>query len=340
MGKKQQSHTKEKPEVELEEEESTESEVVVEEQASDEPEAGDEDESAEGEEGAGEAASEDEESESESETEASGEESEEDDAADGDDEEKPLEDEVVVSIGDTKAPVEEEEARAPAWVREVRRQNRELARRNRELEEKLKSTSPENKVPAVGPKPKLEDHDFDDVKFEKALETWLERKRAADAAQQTAEATEREQQAAWQKKLEDYGQAKAALKVRDFEDAEIAAQGALSATQQGIIVQGSENPALIIYALGKNPKHAKEIGAIKDPVKFAFAVAKLEKDLKVTARKPKNNTPPPERSVRGSAPSSGAVDSNLARLRADAEKSGDYSKVIAYKAQRRAKANT
>ena len=47
-----------------------------------------------------------------------------------------------------------------------------------------------------------------------------------------------------------------------------------------------------MYALGKNPKKAKELGEITDPVKFAFAVAKLETQLTVTSRK---QVPPPEK---------------------------------------------
>ena len=101
-----------------------------------------------------------------------------------------------------------------------------------------------------------------------------------------------------------------------------------------IVVQGAGNPALLIYAFGKNPKKEDELGSIKDPVKFAFAVAKLEKDLKVTQRKA---APPPEKVVQGNASVSGAVDSTLDRLRSEAEKSGDYTKVFKYKQQQKLK---
>jgi len=108
----------------------------------------------------------------------------------------------------------------------------------------------------------------------------------------------------------------------------------LNVTQQGVVIQGAENPALVIYALGKNPKKAKELASIADPVKFAFAIAKLETQLKVTG---KRTPPPPEKTVGGgTAPIRGAVDSNLERLREDAARTGDYSKVYAYKKQKRA----
>jgi hypothetical protein len=56
--------------------------------------------------------------------------------------------------------------------------------------------------------------------------------------------------------------------------------------------------------------------------------------LKVTNRKA---APPPEKTVQGTGRVTGSVDSTLDRLRADAEKSGDYSKVFAYKQQKRNK---
>jgi hypothetical protein len=147
-----------------------------------------------------------------------------------------------------------------------------------------------------------------------------------------AEADQREQQKAWQARLDNYGKAKTELKVKDFEDAEDVSKEKLSVTQQGIILQGAENPALVIYALGKNPKKAAELGSITDPVKFSFAVAKLETQLKVSNRK---SPPPPEGTVRGTGAVSGAVGNQLERLRAEAEKTGDLSKVMAFKRQQR-----
>jgi hypothetical protein len=241
-------------------------------------------------------------------------------------------DEVIVSIGE-EAPPPEEQTHAPEWVRELRKTNRELQRQNRELQGKLQSTAQTETKPVVlGKKPSLEDYDYDAEKFEEALTTWFERKRQADDANARQEAEVMNQQKAWKAKLDNYGKAKAELRVKDFEDAEAVAQELFNVTQQGVMLQGADNPALVVYALGKNPKKAKELSDIKDPVKFAFAVAKLEKELKVTNRRA---APPPERIVSGTGRVSGAVDSTLERLRAEAEKTGNMTKVIQYKAQRR-----
>ena len=241
-------------------------------------------------------------------------------------------DEVVVSIGE-EAPPPEEQTQAPEWVRELRKTNRELQRQNRELQGKLQTSAQTEIKPVVlGKKPSLEDHDYDAEKFEEALTHWFERKRQADEVNAKQEAEVMTQQKAWQAKLEGYGKAKAELRVKDFDDAEAMAQELFNVTQQGVMLQGADNPALVVYALGKNPKKAQELAAIKDPVKFAFAVAKLEKDLKVTNRKA---APPPERIVSGTGRVSGAVDSTLERLREDAARTGNMTKVIQYKAQKR-----
>ena len=252
-----------------------------------------------------------------------------DQATDQDDDDS---DEVVVSIGE-EAPPPEEQTQAPEWVRELRKTNRELQRQNRELQGKLQTSAQTEIKPVVlGKKPSLEDHDYDAEKFEEALTHWFERKRQADEINARQEAEVMTQQKAWQAKLEGYSKAKAELRVKDFDDAEAMAQELFTVTQQGVMLQGADNPALVVYALGKNRKKAQELAAIKDPVKFAFAVAKLEKDLKVTNRRA---APPPERILSGTGRSSGAVDSTLERLREDAARTGNMTKVIAYKAQKR-----
>ena len=105
--------------------------------------------------------------------------------------------------------------------------------------------------------------------------------------------------------------AKSELKVSDFEDAEEVVASLFSVTQRGIIINGSDSHALMVYAIGKNPAKAKELAAITDPVKFCFAVAKMETQLKVTPRK---LAPPPERRIGGTSGVGGSVDQNLEKL--------------------------
>ena len=249
----------------------------------------------------------------------------------------PEPEEVIVTIGDEPVPEPQDTAPAPEWVRELRRVNREREREIKELRDKLaaKEATP---PPATDPgkKPTLEDHDYDTEAYERELTAWYDRKRNADAEITRQLQTEQEQQKAWQAKLEGYGKAKAELRVPDYEEAEAMAQATFTVPQQSIIVAGAENPALLIYAMGRSPAKAKELAAITDPVKFTFAIAKLEAQLKVTPRKA---PPAPEKQIRstGGVPVSGAVDSTLERLRDEAAKTGDMTKVIAYKRQKAAK---
>ena len=246
-------------------------------------------------------------------------------------EEDSTDDEVIVTIGDEAPPQEEEEQEpAPEWVRELRKSHREMQRENRALKDQVKTlTSPETKPEVkLGKKPELADFEYDTEKYDAAFSVWYEKKRQLDdQAAQAAKDKETEQQA-WQAKLQAYGTEKSTLKVKDFDEAEAVVMDLFNQVQQGIMMQGADSPAVLIYALGKNKSRAQELAKLTDPVKFAFAVAKLEKDLKVKSRKA---PPPPEKTVTGTGSKGGAVDSTLERLRTEAEKTGDYSKVIKHK---------
>ncbi len=242
--------------------------------------------------------------------------------------------EVVISLGDEPAAEEDEQARAPEWVRELRKSNREKDRRIRELEQRVQAAAPAPAAIVVGERPKLADFDFDEDAHAKALDAWIDRKAQADEQARKAREQQQAQVQAWQQRLQGYGQAKAALKVADFEEAEAVTESTLSVVQQGIILRAAKNSAALVYALGKNPKKAAELAAITDPVEFAYTIGQLEAQLKVT---PRTAPPAPERRITGSAPVSGSVDSQLERLRAEAEKTGDYTKVHQYRKQLREK---
>jgi hypothetical protein len=187
----------------------------------------------------------------------------------------------------------------------------------------------------LGPKPTLDGCDYDSERYEAELAAWFERKRDADQAEQRAKDAQDAQERDWRAKLDAYGKAKAELRVRDYDEAEDAVQNLFDVTQQGVMLEGAENPALLVYALGKSTSKAKELAAIKSPVKFAFAIAKLEKELKVSTRT--KQAPAPEKTVSGTARISGSVDSNLERLREESARTGDISKVVAYKRQLKSK---
>jgi hypothetical protein len=243
------------------------------------------------------------------------------------------EDEVIVTIGNAEPPPADEDEfngkPAPQFVKDLRKSDREKAKRIRELEAKLaEQASPSSQATVA--KPTLADCDYDEEAFETKLTAWQEQERARKAEQEAQAEQQRKAQEDYQSRLTAFATEKAALKVRDYEDAEAVVDGLFSPTQIGIIVHAAAKPATLKYALGKNPAEVQKLASITDPVKFAFAVAKLEDKLSVTNRKP---PPPPETVVRGSAPAAGSVDAKLAQLEAEADRTGDRSKVAAYRRQ-------
>lgn len=243
-------------------------------------------------------------------------------------------DHVVVSIGDATPAPEEDLTKAPEWVRDLRKADREKSRQIKELQQQLEASTASKVKPEIIQEPTLEECNWVGEDYRVKLLAWHEQKTAQrDAARQTEQA-EQKAKDEWQAKLDAHGKAKSSLKVPDYDDAEAVAMELLSQVQQAIIVNGADNSATVVYALGKNPAKAKELASIKDPVKFAFAVAKLETQLKVTPRKA---PPAPERQVRGNTSVAiGAGDAELERLRADAAKTNDMSKVMEYKKSKRA----
>lgn len=249
--------------------------------------------------------------------------------------------ETVVTIGDDAPPPDDEgeNSEAPEWVKGLRKKHREEAkarrdaeRRAKELEQKLAEATGAGKPAELGPKPTLENADYDSERFEQELLNWHEQKRKHDEAKASQEAEREAAEQEWQERLEKYQQerAHAGAKFRDFDDAESVAQDVLSDQQRAMIVDAADDPTRLIYALGKNPDKAKELANIKNPVKFAFAVAKLETTVRETTRKA---PPKPESKLSGAGRVSGSTDATLAKLEAEAEKTGDRTAVIRYKSK-------
>jgi len=212
-------------------------------------------------------------------------------------------DEIQITIGEESQPQEHE--KAPEWVRELRKSNREKDRRIRDLESKIQST--ERKPVELGKRPTLEESDYDTDRYETALGEWYERKRQYDDMAARAKNAEMAHRDAWNSKLDRYSKAKSELKVRDYDDAEELVRGILTNDQQGYIVQCAKNAAHVVYALGKNPKKAQDLASIKDPLEFVYALSDIEKEIKVKSRKA---VPLPEKTIRKLLPINSKSEQN------------------------------
>ena len=240
--------------------------------------------------------------------------------------------ELIVTIGEETPPQEEEidDKRAPKWLREVRQQNRELKRENRELKQLTAQSKPREQEPQLGPKPTLEACDYDADLFERRLDAWKERKAVADRQAAEARETEAKRQEYFNGKFEAYSKRKAEVinKIPDFGDVEETVLHALDDTQRGVVLAHAKDPALLLYAIGKDEKRLQELAKLSDPVEFIFAVARMETQMRTQSRKPSSA---PEKSVKGSASTTGS-DKRLDQLYDEAARTGDLNKVRAYKA--------
>ena len=242
------------------------------------------------------------------------------------DDESEADDEFVVSFGDEVETDEKPEADSSV-LRVVRQNAREEKRKRKELEKKLEELTAQQPV-ELGAKPTLRDCDYDDTKFEVELIAYNERKTAvAEKAK-----SEQDKQAVVQKEFDDkfksYKAGSVDLGRDDFGETEAVVTDILSVTQQSVLVQVAENPAQLVYALGKYPNKAEELAKITNPVQLAAAIARMENKMSVPSKKSK---PAPERRMKSGATVVVSGEKKLEQLRAKAEESGDYSEVRAHK---------
>ena len=245
--------------------------------------------------------------------------------------EEPDEDEDVISLGEEviNEPDPEEE-KAPGWVKGLRKQKKEDARKIKELQAKLEALESKSSQPEETKRrkrPTLDDHEYDSDAYAEDLIAWTKEEAKYESQAERAREAQLAEEKSWQEKIDSYNKKKKNLKVRDYEEVEALALESLNDTQKGIILQGAEDSALLVYAIGKSKGKLEALAKIKDPVKFAFEVAKLETNLKITKRK---SAPAPEGKVSGKGGSVKSSSATLDRLTKEAISSGNMDKLLAF----------
>lgn len=224
---------------------------------------------------------------------------------------------------------EEEEEDAPDLPKrlrsEIKERDRRLIAQERELEELRKKTA----LPPVevGPKPKLEDFDYDEEKWEAAVDEWSETKvKAALQARDAVQDNDLVEEA--RADVQNYQQGVTALPYADAKEIIKTVAETLPESVQYTIAAVAKDPATLTYALGKHPQKLKAILDIKNPTKQIAAIVRMEAEMRVsTGRKP----PEPDRPLKGNAGAVIKPDKNLEKLHAEAQRTGDYSKYFAAK---------
>ncbi len=219
-------------------------------------------------------------------------------------------DEYSLRIGDEEIPLTEEDddhvdgQPAPQWVKDLRKNNREKDKELRELRrqlEEIQSKPSEVQQPqsdALPPKPTLESCDYDEAAFEQAVTDWHEKKSRAEQQKQQHERQQQEYQQRFQQRVEAHKQRAAKLPVKDYQEMESIVLSELKPIQQEIIIHAAdEGSELIAYALGKNPQLRQRVAAETDPIRAAFLLGQISKQVSLAPKPKKAIKPEPE--VRG-----------------------------------------
>lgn len=213
-------------------------------------------------------------------------------------------------------------------IRDLRRANRELARKVHGLERQAQPQPIE-----IGPKPTLAGCDYDEDRFEADHDAWKDRKEQSERAGREVQERTKAEQEQWQQRAAAYQADKAKLPLPDFATAEEEVFASLSEQHKALILL-TDKPAAIVYALAKAPDKLEQLSKL-DLARAAMMLGKLEDKVTVTKRKP----PQPDTPVKGNAPlSASSQDRELARLTEEADRTGDLSKVAAFKYKLKTKA--
>ncbi|HCR0680666.1 phage capsid protein [Klebsiella aerogenes] len=219
-------------------------------------------------------------------------------------------DEYSLRIGDEEIPITEEDddhvdgQPAPQWVKDLRKNNREKDKELRELRrqlEEIQSKPAEVRQPqsdALPPKPTLESCDYDEAAFEQAVTDWHEKKSRAEQQKQQHERQQQEYQQRFQQRVEAHKQRAAKLPVRDYQEMEAIVLSELPPVQQEIIIHcADEGSELIAYGLGKSQQLRQRVAAETDPIRAAFLLGQISKQVSLAPKPKKAIKPEPE--VRG-----------------------------------------
>lgn len=233
---------------------------------------------------------------------------------------------------------EDDQEDAPTWVKDLRakqaeqrKEIRQLKKEKKDRDEEDKRRSDEASSVEVGEKPSSIDYEDDD-EYDKDLLAWHGRKGKVADQKSAAEALEKKQNESWQTSLSEHEDRKSAMAVNDFTETEEDVAASLSQIQMHIIIKGSNKSEMIMYAIGKNKTVLDRLAAIDDPIEFAVEIGRIESQMKTRSGK---KAPAPERRLKSGSGTSVMGDSTLENLEKEAEKTGDRSKIAAYKREQR-----
>lgn len=216
----------------------------------------------------------------------------------------------------------------PHLAKKLRAEVRERNKRIKELEARLAPKPVE-----IGDKPDIWDAycDGDPDKYEAALIEWNDRKRQAEQADRAQSEQQTTQQQAFEKQRVAYRDKARSMGVKDIDGAEQGIIDALGAPYLGAIIQYADDPAKVVAALAAHPRLLAQIADEPDDLRKLKLMFQMES--KVTIKRKGAAAPEAGTILKGTANVSGG-DKALEKLERDAERTGDRSKLIAYKSNK------
>lgn len=220
-------------------------------------------------------------------------------------------DEYSLRVGDEEIPLTEEDddhvdgQPAPQWVKDLRKNNREKDKELRELRRQLEQVQsrpteqqPQQQVDVIPPKPTLESCEYDEEAYEAALTDWHEKKGRAEQSKQQQQRQQQEYQQRFQQRVEAHKQRAAKLPVKDYQEMEEIVRAEVPDLHKEILIHcADEGSELIAYGLGKSQQLRQRVAAETDPIRAAFLLGQISKQVSLAPKPKKAIKPEPE--VRG-----------------------------------------
>lgn len=218
--------------------------------------------------------------------------------------------EYSLRVGDEEIPLTEEDddhvdgKPAPQWVKDLRKNNREKDKELRELRRQLEqiqtkpaeAQQPQSDV--IPPKPTLESCEYDEAAFEQAMTDWHEKKSRAEQQKQQQQRQQQEYQQRFQQRIEAHKQRAAKLPVKDYQEMEEIVRAEVPDLHKEILIHcADEGSELIAYGLGKSQQLRQRVAAETDPIRAAFLLGQISKQVSLAPKPKKAIKPEPE--VRG-----------------------------------------
>lgn len=191
-----------------------------------------------------------------------------------------------------------------------------------------KSNPSEPDVPPLRAMPTEEDHDWDRAKFLADMDAWLAERDEYHRAVAEHNSKYDDIDKRYFASVDNFSK-----QVADYQAVESQVAVALSDEQQALLKMVVDDVAPFAYFLGKSSNTLDKLAKL-EPVAFIKQVAILEQQFANRPKSSKSKPMPKEHELVGSAVGG---DSQLAKLEAEALRTGDRTQVQAYKRQLKAK---